>query len=74
MDFEHLGQVMKFITREMVNQSLNCDSNRDIKEQEMENYSTGIGSIMLVGSIEQLSDEKFKDNRLATPAFWDSEI
>lgn len=52
LECDGLGEVMKFVTKEMVNISLNCDVSKCFKEQERESYKIGIGSLLLVGSIE----------------------
>ena len=74
LELEDVGEVMKFVTKEMVNISLNCDIGKSFKQLERENYRMGIGSLLLVGSIEQLSDDQQTDNRLATNKFWKSQI
>lgn len=74
LELDGLGEVMKFVTKKMVNISFKCDVSKSYKDREFENYRIGIGGILLVGSIEQLSDDTVTDNRLATLKFWESKI
>ena len=58
LQMEDLPQVMKFITKEMLNTSVNYENSNDLASKELRKVETGIASLLLEYSVELFTDQQ----------------
>lgn len=69
MQMEDLREVIQFVTKHMVNTSVNYEGSGDLLSKESRRVETGIASLLLQYSVELFADEAVAENKLLSQKF-----